>query len=435
MQPKADHTPPWPELFPSEADTHAYITNVQSDLQKHKPHLTGFFYNAVMYLKELTPLTKSALDSIRKLALASEHLYIDTYALLPCSVQKGELAQFTDIVFALSKLSTKSARVIIHCYPVLSFPIDDIALEILYLVERCLANTVSAHKALSFCLSFQNPEQSRFLLRQFEILAAHTPGIIEELLAQLGQKGILLSPVTFFSWFARATDLITSNRVEEGVQFLRMRSQESRRLLKLNDVVLDDLKSVLKIYCTSLAGNDIEIVNLEHSGFGFSSPYTDGKSIFLPPAIHHFNNVQANERVYTALSALPAATISNGTFAFDLASIDFQDELNERYGLLLPEIIANVRKQYRDTAQSVRETTEGDIEVIFSAGRKLFVVDTEHEKYFYSFPIPEFVRELFALVESARIEHILSLKYAGLKEDFLVLNFFLFERRPSFHQE
>ena len=45
-------------------------------------------------------------------------------------------------------------------------------------------------------------------------------------------------------------------------------------------------------------------------------------------------------------------------------------------------ILDNVRKQYR--GQSVRERADGEIEIIFTNGRRILALNIENEKFFYS---------------------------------------------------
>jgi nitric oxide reductase NorD protein len=59
------------------------------------------------------------------------------------------------------------------------------------------------------------------------------------------------------------------------------------------------------------------------------------------------------------------------------------------------------------------------------------LLNTEHEKYYYSFPTPELARDLFILIENARIEHQLSNVYKGLREDFKLVKSYLWYNRPE----
>ena len=400
-----------------------------SYFEERHPQLSRFFHDAGEQLANLAGLDDQSLLALQKLTLVSEFIYIESGPLLKHTLAKNELVAFADLLYAVSETSTRCADVLLKRYLTSRYPLISILQPAADLVRTCAGGAAEASSALDFCLSFTEEHQCHFMLEQLAIVARQAP-IASELVDRL--RALAALPwETLTQWLERGTGLITSNRVEDGVDFLRMRSKESRWLLGLKHVVLEDFKNVLKIYCASLAGREMEVVNLEVSSFGFSLPYTDGKAVFLPPEIGFFNGSDENERMYTALCALQAASISLGTYAFELKRIDFTAELLDRYGTRLPENLSTVRKHYRDVAQAVRERTPGEIEVVFPSGRALGVLHTDHERFFYSFPTPDFARELFLLVENARIEYQLSLKYSGLKTDFSVLNAYVAERRPA----
>ena len=411
------------------ADSDAF-TRTYSYFRTHHQHLSSFFYNAAAFAAGLVGLDDGTILALERLTLASQSLYIDAETFLTRAVERDELVVATDILNRLAQVSNASARVLLSRYYTLPYPLAVVAEHIVSLVDACSRSRAQAETALSFCLEFSDPERSRLLLQGFAVIASSSPATVEETVARFHAMGQTTSWESFAEWFGRGTSLITSNRVEEGVNFLRMRTRESRWLLGLGHIVLEDLKNVLKIYCTSLAARELQIVSLEMSSFGFPLPYTDGSSIFLPPEAHYSEDAQHNERMYTALAALQAASIPLGTYRFELAGIDFEDELHDRYGTLLPEILSNVRKHYAGIADTVRESTTGEIEVVFPGGRTLGALNTEHEKFYYSFPTPEFAREIFLIVENARIETQLGRKYAGLREDFSALDAYLASTRP-----
>ena len=68
------------------------------------------------------------------------------------------------------------------------------------------------------------------------------------------------------------------------------------------------------------------------------------------------------------------------------------------------------------------------IEVVFPGNRRLLVMNTEHERFFYSFPLPALARALFAGVEWVRIRTALTARYAGMEEDYRLLEDVLWER-------
>lgn len=390
----------------------------------------SFFQNAHQALSGLACLTPDYIDALEKLTFASEYIYIDINRIFPVICKRGEFLLFADLVYAASLHGHEYGNVILAHYSRFTFPLKNMDGYIRSFIYNISGKVKKAGTVLSFCLSFRNPGISLFFLKHMGYIAAFSPGSIMAILKCISRNLRIYSWPALSKWIIRGTDLLTSNRVDEGVRFLLMRSRESRWLLGINNVVLDDLKNILKIYCASLAGKEMIIAGLDASGFRFSSPYTDGKTIFLPQEIDFFDNPGCNERAFTVLAAQQAASVRLKTFEFDLKKITFEDELHDRYGTQLPRIMENVKRQYSEIAENIRERPDGEIEVTFKGGRKLLVLNTDHEKFYYSFPTPEFARDLFILLENERIEYHLSKLYPGLKEDFKLVKEYLFSKRP-----
>lgn len=403
-------------------------------LQARRPDLVPFFYNAAGVLSSLVPLDAEAARVLRLLSLASQTVYIDPHAVMAPAVGRGELKEFAELLYELAVKAPGYAGVFASSYPALPFPAHRVRAEILDFVEKCLAKVGRGEKAFASCLAGLGEEPCRFLLRRFTLVAFHAPGSFEAILARLPRTRRVLSPAAFAGWIARGTDLMESSRVEEGVRFLLGRSRESRSVLGAHQAVLEDVKNVLKIYGASLAGRELAVVSLESSSFGLKAPYCDGKSMFLPPEIGLFAETERNERIYTVLAAQQAASVAMGTFDLDLAALDFKEELRARYATALPRIMDNVKKQYGARAKRIRQLPTGEIEAAFPSGRRILVLETEYEKFFYSFPFPDFAKELFTLVENSRIERALSRRYPGLREDYLLLNTRLWRKRPPLPQ-
>jgi hypothetical protein len=411
-------------------DPRAYRENLLR-IQSGKPRLAPFFVSAVQAAAARVECDPRTLQCIAQLTLVSEFTYINPDALLPLAISRGELRDVCGLLYDLARAHPAYPRVVLERYPSLGFPVRSLGDDLRALASLCAARARKGEAVLSLCLSAGGAEAISFHLRQMSLVAANSPGILEELTASLPGIRAALSVDAFSAWLSRGTDLLSSNRVEEGVRFLRVRSRESRRGLGIPSAALDDLSKMLKIYAASLAGKALSVVSLESSSFGASTPYSDGRTMFLPPQIRFFDRHELNERVYTVLAAHQAASVGMGTFGFDLAAIDFQDDLRDRYGTALPRIMENVKKQYGQVARAIRERPSGDIEVVFPSGRSLVVLETEHEKFYYSFPAPDFARELFSLVENCRIQRSLCQRYHGLAEDFLSLDAFLWSRRPT----
>jgi nitric oxide reductase NorD protein len=413
-----------------------YGARAFEEINRAKPHLAGFFHIAMQCVTRLGGGADAlSVECVKKLALASENLYFDVETLAPGIIARGELALFSNLLFTLSHLDLGVANFLLARYPSFGFPLGKIAPGLESFAASSAGKVRKIEAALAAVFSAGDADRTGFVLSQFALVARHSPGTLAESMALFEAKAAEQPWERLEEWLMRSTDLLTSGRTDEGVQNLLLRTRASRMLMGVNSVVLDDLKGVIKIYSASLCGYDMTISGQDTSLYGLKCPYTDGASIFLPPEIGFFKEPVYNERVYTALAAEQAASVLMGSFTLDLDKVGFMLELRERYALSLPKIADNVRKQYAGTAQSVRERADGELEVVFQSDKRLLVLNTEHEKLFYSFPTPDFAKELFTLIENARIEFRLGRLYPGLKEDFSLLNAYLWKLRPPVRLE
>lgn len=402
-----------------------------AELAAHEPDLSAFFHNTSAYLLSLAVPEEEAFDGLRDLTLASETLFIDVESVLPRAVARGELSCFSSVLLRLARTSTLLARTFLARYPQLQASLDSIEVALSGLAAAAgREGSAGAEAALAFCLGMPDSAISRFLFERFAVIARHCPALLGELTASLGEKVSSLRWPTFAAWLDRGTDLLGSGREDEGVRYLQLRSRESRLHLGLQHAVLDDVRDMLRIYCASLDGLSLGVSNTEASGFRIPGPHTDGKTLFLPPEVRAFDDVELNARVYTVLAAVLASSVKMGTFGFSLSSIAFNDELLNRYGTLLPEIMPNLRRRWSGLATAVREPSVGTIEVAFASGRVLLAMETDLEKLFFSYPAPDLARELFTLAENLRITSRLGARYPGLREDLAMLDRYLWERRP-----
>ncbi len=396
---------------------------------KRKPHLLHYYRDLLAFLDGRPPPGGNVAAAAFKLALVSEYHLLPPDGLVSRALERNEFFEFADTVFALTRAGFAFARVFLAAYGRLNLSLKKEAPLMVGLVENTLKNAPKGEQALEFV--FSAGAAFHPLLEAAALVAAHTPGSLPELLPFLKRNRLALPPPEFERWLRRGCDLLSSLRVEEGVAFFKMESVSSRRMLGLQYVALRDVKTVLDIYASSLAGRGLSIVSRDVSVFGLEAPFTDGRSVFLPPTLGFFADSLRNERAYSALTAVQAATVAYGTYGFDLARITFRAELAERYGTLLPDVMENVRRQYKDRAVDVREKRTGEVEARFAGLRTITLLETQLEKFFYSFPTPDLIKLVFTLVETVRIESGLSARYPGLREDLDALNGFLWERRPE----
>ena len=409
-------------------ETNAYQETL-FHLQRNHPKLVKFFKDTIAFLEKYILVDEKVIQAVGRLAIVSNYFFISKRVLL-LTLNRNELPQFASLLYELVQVDYWYCKELYSAYPNFRFPLVSIATQVLGLIGNFPQNVGKGESLLRFCFQLPEVKQCAFVLKLFGDIATYAPGFLVEFHDILSEKLRGLAWETFVSWSLRGQDLLTSNRVEEGIALLSIKSKEGREMLGLSHGVLTDFENVLKIYASSLAGKDMEILSLELSNLGLKTPYTDGVAIFLPPMIDFFEESQNNENIYTALTAHQASALALGTYSFDLNLIDFEEELRDRYGMQLPEILENVQRDYGRSAERVRNLPTGEVEVTFANGRRLIVLETYHEEFFYRFPTPHFVHELFNLIENVRIEYQLSHKYTGLKEDFDVLNDYLWNARP-----
>ena len=333
-------------------DENAYNKKI-AYLQKYNPKIVDYFKDIILLLDKYIEVEEKIINSAGQLAIVSNYLYLNNNVILH-SLKKDEFIIFADLVYELFQIDYWYCETVLSHYPDFSFPINEISRQI-YRLANSLKSIKKGKLILQFCFGITNKTQLIYTLKLFDTIGFYSPGFLIDFLNVIQNKLKNLPWEIFKQWSSRGMDLITSSRVEEAVSFFKLESRNSRRMLNHNYVVLADMKNILNIYSSSLAGKTMSILDLELSSFGLKTPYTDGKSVFLPSEIKYFKEIDLNERIYTALSAHQAAAISMGTYSFNLKEIDFLGELRDRYGTQLPSIIDNVRKHYRKRADSIRE--------------------------------------------------------------------------------
>ena len=155
----------------------------------------------------------------------------------------------------------------------------------------------------------------------------------------------------------------------------------------------------LKLFAEGLCGTEIFIRSLPDSeGASSKAPRRptvspDGRSISLPGMLRHYPTQDQNARLYTVMTAHEAGHLEFGTYHLQVDR--------------LTDLIAAVQLRYaRSTAGSVM--THG------TAGTTLSDV-------FDLYPQPGLIRDLWAIVEDARVEHRLQQEYPGLARDLASL--------------
>lgn len=196
----------------------------------------------------------------------------------------------------------------------------------------------------------------------------------------------------FQSWFASGMDVLEYN-VEGGRAYFGMESEKALGALSqaMSGVPLRQIARRVKLFAQALCGRDLRIYDLPDSlesaqPMARATVSDDGRSIGLPSLVRRHPTYEENVRLYMVMAAHEAGHLEFGTFDVSLTRLqDLSEELTQRYG--------------RKSSKEVR--TLGDM--------------------FARYPQPGLIRDLWALVEDARVEYFLRREYPGLSRDLAVI--------------
>ncbi len=160
----------------------------------------------------------------------------------------------------------------------------------------------------------------------------------------------------------------------------------------MSGVPLRQIARSLKLFAQGLCGTDVAIQALPETPEPGKEPpratvSADGRAIFLPPLLRRYPTREENIRLYTVMAAHEAGHLEFGTYALDIAT--------------LTDLIAAVRHRYGLEARDARH--EADIRTL--------------AQFFQLYPQPGVIRDLWTVLEDARVEYLLRHEYQGLKAD------------------
>ena len=212
------------------------------------------------------------------------------------------------------------------------------------------------------------------------------------------------APSQFEAWFKEGMEVLGYS--PEGARaYFALETNKALKALEhaMSGVSLRHVARSLKLFAEALCGVDISIRPLPDSfdQTGKASVRArvspDGRTISLPALLRRYPNVQQNLQLYTAMTAHEAGHVEFGTFA-----VRFDG---------LADVIVDARQRYgRD---------EGSIHTLADM--------------FELYPHPALMRDLWMILEDARVEFRLRLEYSGLGQDLAVLAREAAETRSLLH--
>ncbi|MCS6316846.1 MAG: hypothetical protein H8K05_03515 [Nitrospira sp.] len=177
--------------------------------------------------------------------------------------------------------------------------------------------------------------------------------------------------------------------LEGGRAYFAMETEKALGAVSqaLSGVPLRQIARRVKLFAQALCGRDLRIHDLPDSlestqPMARATVSEDGQSIGLPSIIRRYPTYEENVRLYMVMAAHEAGHLEFGTFELPLVRLqDLVDDLAQRYG--------------RPLSKEVRSL--GDV--------------------FARYPQPGLIRDLWALLEDARVEYLLRAEYPGLSRD------------------
>ncbi|WP_342349594.1 VWA domain-containing protein [uncultured Nitrospira sp.] len=220
----------------------------------------------------------------------------------------------------------------------------------------------------------------------------------------------------FDAWFGQGMEALEYS-VEAGRAFFGLETQQACSAVEqaMSGVSLRQVARSLKMFARALCGEDVAIEGIPEGGGGSvgashmsASPAsekarvsTDGKTVYLPLVMRRSESREGNRRWYTVMVAHEVGHVEFGTYALSTQ--------------VLQRVATGVQIRYEKEALSQKRGvhTLGNL--------------------FQLYPQPEIIRDLWEIVEDARIDYLLRHEYPGLQEDLTSLTKEAMELRTLSH--
>jgi len=273
-------------------------------------------------------------------------------------------------------------------------------------------------------------------------------------------------------WHTEGSNLLEQS-LEGGEAYFRLESSKGEEMLESlsSRVDLSRVSDILHMYCKALTGYEVAVHSAEtlaEKGLGWvetEAPSTEGTAIFLPPWVEEFRDKDGNFHVYKVYSTHQAGHLEFGTFDFeferagrvfenrraameaqasgagDQAPSEGQASGARHHGESLAlgndgEIGSGSTADGDPNASPLRggAASEPDLDVQSAEGPPGRVPLTDMERFFDLFPDRRLASDLFAIVEDARIDVLISKEYAGIRRVYAGRQQWELDRRPAAEQ-
>jgi nitric oxide reductase NorD protein len=235
-------------------------------------------------------------------------------------------------------------------------------------------------------------KESPFLLHQGLKLAGLDPSVSYQFFVNLPKISKEISLERFSSWFEEGLSVIPRSLPAALAYFgLESRRSLDRAQEEGTAVTLEEVARPMKLFAQALTGRSLGLRSFQETKGGSRQPFgllpcTDGETIYLPGVVKDYATRELNSLAFKLATAHQAGYLEFGTFTLRLSAV--QD-------LFPPDFIEACLRGIADKGKEVSPL----------------------EAFFHLFPRKDLARDLFHVLEGARVDHCLQREYRGLKEE------------------
>jgi hypothetical protein len=194
----------------------------------------------------------------------------------------------------------------------------------------------------------------------------------------------------FETWFKTGMDILAYSP-DAARAYFAVASQKALSSVEqaLSGVPLRQVARKIKLFVQGLCGTDVSITALPDSLAAATPRATispDGRTMGLPAVLRRYPTAEENERLYLVMAAHEAGHVEFGTYRLTVEAV--------------ADVIDTVRRRYGRSQEVMPETLAA---------------------LFQLYPHPLLVRDLWTVLEDARIEFLLQAEYPGLRRELAQL--------------
>jgi hypothetical protein len=198
------------------------------------------------------------------------------------------------------------------------------------------------------------------------------------------------APARFENWFKAGMEILAYS--PEGARaYFAVESLKALASVEeaLSGVPLRQVARRLKLFVEGLCGTSVTIEALPDSATAPAARATvspDGRTIALPAVLRRYSTAEENERLYLVMAAHEAGHLEFGTYRLTLEP--------------LSDLVRAVQARYSCSTASPPDSLA---------------------TLFQLYPHPQLIRDLWTVLEDARVEYLLQEEYPGLRRDLVRL--------------